>query len=116
MSTHTRVALEPPTDLCAYPPNPPFSSRRTGGHRIIKTVEILNIDIERENSLVIAVASAKNGPTKESVLERLVFQVRDNANAVQWQSNVLSHVYKGKCLPKNIFTAPTWFLWEFFLG
>ncbi|KAF9550423.1 sphinganine kinase lcb4 [Mortierella hygrophila] len=83
---------EPKQSSSCLPCGP--SSASAGGHRIIKTTEILNIDIEHENSLVIAVASAKNGPTKESVLERLVFQVRDKANAIQWQSNVLSHVYK----------------------
>ncbi|KAG0271821.1 sphinganine kinase lcb4 [Linnemannia exigua] len=70
------------------------SSATAAGRRTIKTVEILNVTIEDGNSLVVAVASPKNGPTKESVLERLLFQVKDMPNAVQWQTNVLAHVYK----------------------
>ncbi|KAG0198934.1 sphinganine kinase lcb4 [Mortierella sp. NVP41] len=65
-----------------------------GGHRIIKTVEILNITIGHEDTLVINAVTPKHGPKKESVLETLYFQVIDNAIAAQWQSNVLAHVYK----------------------
>ncbi|KAF9919849.1 sphinganine kinase lcb4 [Linnemannia zychae] len=65
-----------------------------GCRRNIKTVEILNVTIENETKLVIAVATPKNGPTKESVLEHIEFQIKDKAGAVQWRDNVLSHVYK----------------------
>ncbi|KAF9176555.1 sphinganine kinase lcb4, partial [Haplosporangium sp. Z 11] len=64
------------------------------GLRSIRTVEILNITIERGDTLVIAACTPKNGPKKESELEIFEFQVKDHTQATQWQANVISHVYK----------------------
>ncbi|KAF9949547.1 sphinganine kinase lcb4 [Mortierella alpina] len=66
----------------------------SSGFRSIKTVEILNITIRQENTLVVATCTPKNGPKNESALEMFEFQVKDLALAQQWQQNVLSHVYK----------------------
>ena len=66
------------------------------GARSIKTVEILNVTIEGEHTIVIAACWAKHGPKKESELEFFKFQFKDLAQAQQWRTNVLGHVYKGK--------------------
>ncbi|KAG0209453.1 sphinganine kinase lcb4 [Mortierella sp. GBA30] len=71
-----------------------FEHTEPKGFRSIKTVEILNITIEHEHTLVISACTPKNGPKNESALELFRFQIKDNALAVQWQSNVLDHVYK----------------------
>ncbi|KAF9584264.1 sphinganine kinase lcb4 [Lunasporangiospora selenospora] len=66
------------------------------GYRSIKTTEILNVTIERGDTLVVSACSAKHGPKMESVLEKFEFRVKDQALAAQWQTNVLNHVYKGQ--------------------
>ncbi|KAF9945882.1 sphinganine kinase lcb4 [Modicella reniformis] len=64
------------------------------GPRSIKTVEILNITIEQEHTLVISACTSTKGPKSEAGLEVFEFQIKDQALATQWQSNVLGHVYK----------------------
>ncbi|KAG0362206.1 sphinganine kinase lcb4 [Gamsiella multidivaricata] len=65
------------------------------GLRSIKTVEILNITIEQEHSLIISACTSRHGPKKEAGLELFEFQIKDRALATEWQFNVLVHVYKG---------------------
>ncbi|KAF9914692.1 sphinganine kinase lcb4 [Lobosporangium transversale] len=73
----------------------PCGPTASSGFRVFKTVEILNISISQEHSLVIAACAPKHGVDKESVLEIFTFNVKDLALTSQWRTDVLNHVYKG---------------------
>ncbi|KAF9389027.1 sphinganine kinase lcb4, partial [Mortierella sp. AD011] len=71
-----------------------FDAPDAEGPRSIKTVEILNITIEGDSSLIISACTSKHGPKKEAALEVLEFTFNDKSQATLWQFNVLTHVYK----------------------
>ncbi|KAG0297964.1 sphinganine kinase lcb4, partial [Dissophora globulifera] len=72
----------------------PCGPSTASGFRSIKTIEILNIKIEQEFSLVISTCVSKKGLKHEAELEIFDFQIKDQALASQWATNVLNHVYK----------------------
>ncbi|KAF8936050.1 ATP-NAD kinase-like domain-containing protein [Dissophora ornata] len=71
----------------------PCSPAASTGIRSLKTIEILNITIEQEHTLVISACTSEKGPKHEAGLQVFDFQIKDQALATQWQSNVLDHVY-----------------------
>ncbi|KAF9355758.1 sphinganine kinase lcb4 [Mortierella sp. NVP85] len=72
-----------------------FDLPESEGRRTITTVEILNITLDQgNNTLTVSACTTKNGSKNEAKLEKIDFQINDQASAIQWQSNVLGHVYK----------------------